>query len=98
MTLSLRLGRGETPGWIYSPATPGFFFTGGYCCRVATAKFTVMGGARQGAIPIANTEQFFEETWSVLAPVTPCCSPCEGSSAFNGPKWYFTTAWSTPSY
>jgi len=98
MTLALRLGRGETPGWIYSPATPGFFFTGGYCCKLATAKFTVMGGVRQGAIPIANAEQFFEETWSVLTPVpSPARSQAAGAT-YRGAGLHIGGTFPSPPY
>ena len=98
MTLSLRLGRGETPGWIYSPATPGFFFTGGYCCKLATAKFTVLGGVRQGAIPIANAEQFSEETWSVLTPVpSPARSQAAGAS-YRGAGLHIGGTFTSPPY
>ena len=98
MTLALRLGRGETPGWIYSPATPGFFFTGGYCCKLATAKFTVLGGVRQGAIPIANAEQFSEETWSVLTPVpSPARSQAAGAS-YRGAGLHIGGTFTSPPY
>ena len=98
MTLALRLGRGETPGWIYSPATPGFFFTGGYCCKVATAKFTVLGGVRQGAIPIANAEQFSEETWSVLTPVpSPARSQAAGAN-YRGAGLHIGGTFTSPPY
>jgi hypothetical protein len=98
MTLSLRLSRGETPGWIYSPSTPGFFFTGGYCCKVATAKYTVLGGVRQGAIPIANAEQYFEESWSVIAPVpSPARSQAAGTS-YRGAGLHIGGTFTSPPY
>ena len=98
MSLALRLGRGETPGWIYSPQAPGFFFTGGYCCRLPTAKFTVLGGLRQGAIPIANAEQFFEETWSVLTPVpSPARSQAAGAT-YRGAGLHIGGTFTSPPY
>jgi len=98
MTLSLRLSRGETPGWIYSPSTPGFFFTGGYCCKVATAKYTVLGGVRQGAIPIANAEQYFEESWSVIAPVpSPARSQAAGTN-YRGAGLHIGGTFTSPPY
>lgn len=98
MSLAMRLGRGETPGWIYSPQAPGFFFTGGYCCRLPTAKFTVLGGLRQGAIPIANAEQFFEETWSVLTPVpSPARSQAAGAT-YRGAGLHIGGTFTSPPY
>jgi len=98
MTLSLRLARGETPGWIYSPTTPGFFFTGGYCCKVPTAKYTVLGGVRQGAIPIANAEQYFEESWSVIAPV-PSPARSQGAAAtYRGAGLHIGGTFTSPPY
>lgn len=67
MTLSLRLSRGETPGWIYSPSTPGFFFTGGYCCKVATASYFVFGGNRIGGLAVSETTQWTGLTWIARA-------------------------------
>jgi hypothetical protein len=65
---------------------------------VATAKFTVMGGARQGAIPIANTEQFFEETWSVLAPVpSPARSQAAGAT-YRGAGLHIGGTFTSPPY
>ncbi len=63
MTLSLRLGRGETPGWIYSPATPGFFFTGGYCCRVATKRYFTFGGNELGGFAVRSVFSFNSDSW-----------------------------------
>jgi hypothetical protein len=64
MTLALRLGRGETPGWIYSPATPGFFFTGGYCCKVASKRFLLFGGNQLGGIAMRSVIAFDGSAWT----------------------------------
>jgi hypothetical protein len=63
MSLSLRLGRGETPGWIYSPAAPGFFFTGGYCCRVATKRYFTFGGNQLGGLAVRSVFSFNGDSW-----------------------------------
>lgn len=67
MLTHLRTARDHTPGWIYTPAVPAFFFTGGYCCGgVATAYHTFCGN-KQGGIPMQTTQKWDGLVWTTRA-------------------------------
>lgn len=64
MLTHLRATRDHTPGWIYTPATPAFFFTGGYCCKGPATLYHTFCGNKAGAIPLQTTQRWDGTVWA----------------------------------
>jgi len=74
-----RAARGEGGGWLYSPAAPAFFISGGYCCRPRPTDVVITTG--NGAVtPYLRTTQ----TWNGTAWTTRTDIPLPGRFSAAG--------------
>ncbi|MCY2966045.1 MAG: hypothetical protein NT069_20845, partial [Planctomycetota bacterium] len=98
MLTHLRTTRDHTPGWIYTPAVPAFFFTGGYCCGGVATKYTIFAGLRLGAIPIQNADAYETDTWARVADTpSPARSQC-AAARFSGQTLLIAGTSTTPPF